>query len=102
VWMEPQEILNGPQSDAQKEHQARPVMDSTTSDGSEKLSYEDVEAIAKFIQGKTEIRPEIGIICGSGLGQLAENLDSNKPKVVISYRDIPKFPNCHGNNGTLG
>ena len=71
------------------------------SDGSEKLSYEDVEAIAKFIQGKTEIQPEIGIICGSGLGQLAENLDSNKPKVVISYRDIPKFPNCHGNNGTL-
>jgi len=86
-----------------REHQARPVMDSTTSDGSEKLSYEDVEAIAKFIQGKTEIRPEIGIICGSGLGQLAENLDSNKPKVVISYRDIPKFPNCHvsGHAGNL-
>jgi len=73
-------------------------MDLATADGSEKLSYEDIEAIATFIQGKTEIQPEIGIICGSGLGQLAENLDWDKPKVVISYGDIPKFPSCHGNN----
>ena len=85
-----------------REHQAGPVMDLITSNGSEKPSYEDIEAIAKFIRGKTEIQPEIGIICGSGQGQLAENLDENKPKVVISYRDIPKFPNCHGNNGKLG
>ena len=81
-----------------REHQAGSAMDLNTSDGSEKLSYEDIEAIAKFIRGMTEIQPEIGIICGSGLGQLAENLDSDKPKVVISYRDIPKFPICHGNN----
>ena len=61
-----------------------------------KLSYEDLQTIAEFIRGKTDIKPEIGIICGSGLGGLAENLDTDRPKVVISYTDIPKFPNCLG------
>ena len=61
-----------------------------------KLSYEDLQRIAEVIRGKTDIKPEIGIICGSGLGGLAENLDADRPKVVISYTDIPKFPKCLG------
>ena len=57
--------------------------------------------MAAAIQKMTEIHPTIGIICGSGLGGLAEDLDSDKPKDVISYKDIPRFPKttgryCHG------
>ena len=69
---------------------------SAADDDLKKLSYEDLQTIAEFIRGKTDIKPEIGIICGSGLGGLAENLDADRPKVVISYTDIPKFPKCLG------
>lgn len=67
----------------------------------ERLSYEDLQTIAEFLRGKTDIKPEVGIICGSGLGGLAENLDTDRPKVVISYIDIPKFPNCLGMVGSF-
>ncbi len=59
-------------------------------------SYEDLEEVARTIQTKTEIQPKIGIICGSGLGGLAEDLDADKPKDVISYKDIPRFPKTTG------
>ena len=61
-----------------------------------RYSYEDIETVVRTIETKTEIRPKIGIICGSGLGGLAEDLDTDKPKNVISYKDIPRFPQTTG------
>lgn len=40
------------------------------------------------IKRKCNIRPEIGIILGSGLGNLAEEV---KDQIKISYEGIPHF-----------
>lgn len=77
------------------ENDDQPV-DSSSQNGKPALSYEDIKSIAEFIQSKTSIKPELGVICGSGLGGLAEDLDSDKPSDVICYKDIPKFPMTNG------
>ena len=53
------------------------------------MSYEKVEAISKFLQSQTTIRPKVGIIAGSGLGGLADRLEA---KVELPYHVIPDFP----------
>lgn len=45
--------------------------------------------MTKFLQAKTSIKPAIGIICGSGLGGLANLI---KDATSIDYKDIPGFP----------
>lgn len=51
--------------------------------------YESIEEIANYLLAKTKYRPKIGIICGTGLGHLADNLtDANS----FAYEDIPNFP----------
>jgi len=51
--------------------------------------YESVEEIANYLLNKTKYRPQIGIICGTGLGHLADNL---KESDSFPYEDIPSFP----------
>jgi purine-nucleoside phosphorylase len=46
------------------------------------------EAVA-FLRSKTNFRPSIGIILGTGLGGLAREI---KPELVVDYGDIPLFP----------
>ncbi len=41
------------------------------------------------IRAKTEFRPELGIILGTGLGKLAQDV---RAEAVIPYEDIPHFP----------
>ena len=48
-----------------------------------------VEAAAEFIAGASPRRPTIGIILGTGLGRLAEEIDVEKS---ISYDEIADFP----------
>ena len=43
----------------------------------------------KFIRTKTDAKPGIGIILGTGLGGLVKEI---KKEVVIDYADIPHFP----------
>jgi purine-nucleoside phosphorylase len=47
------------------------------------------EVAANYILSKTSYRPEIGIICGSGLSNLSKQLTNS---VTINYEDIPGFP----------
>lgn len=61
-----------------------------------RIVYEDMEDICDYIRQQTDIIPEIGVICGSGLGGLADHLDSHRQQTIIHYKDIPKFPTCHG------
>lgn len=42
-----------------------------------------------FIRSKTSLEPEVLIILGTGLGNLARELDA---ETTISYEDIPHFP----------
>jgi purine-nucleoside phosphorylase len=48
-----------------------------------------VEEAVEFIRSRTEFAPKTGIILGTGLGALAEDINVVQD---ISYQDIPHFP----------
>ena len=48
-----------------------------------------VQESVAFLRDKTEIRPQIGIVLGTGLGGLADKI---KSAVVVPYEEIPHFP----------
>ncbi|EDQ91910.1 uncharacterized protein MONBRDRAFT_14617 [Monosiga brevicollis MX1] len=54
-----------------------------------KLNFDLVEDAVKHIQTKAKTQPLIGIICGSGLGGLAAEVQD---AVTIGYEEIPNFP----------
>jgi hypothetical protein len=56
-------------------------------------TYEKLEYMAKKIMEMVNIKPLVAIVCGSGLGQIA-NLIINP--VIIPYADIPEFPRSTG------
>jgi purine-nucleoside phosphorylase len=62
-------------------HLKSPVVDAHT--------VERIEESAAVIRARTNLRPDTAIILGTGLGQLAERIESPD---VIDYRDIPGFP----------
>lgn len=51
--------------------------------------FERVIESVEFIKNKINIKPEIGIILGTGLGALADKI---KDKIIIPYKEIPNFP----------
>ena len=52
-------------------------------------TLENVEASAAVIQSRFAVTPHVAIILGTGLGGLAERIES---AVAIDYADIPNFP----------
>ncbi|XP_050711955.1 purine nucleoside phosphorylase-like isoform X1 [Eriocheir sinensis] len=52
-------------------------------------SFEIIEESARYLLAKTRHRPKIGVICGSGLGGLAEQLEESDE---FPYETIPNFP----------
>jgi purine-nucleoside phosphorylase len=52
-------------------------------------SYEEYKQAADYIKGKSKLQPEIGLILGSGLSPLAEEIEGAN---YIPYADIPHFP----------
>ncbi len=67
----------------------------------EKLySRADFQRAASVVQSRTSLRPSIGLVLGSGLGKLADELVE---KVVIPYVDIPGWPvsTVEGHQGNL-
>ncbi|XP_021181463.1 purine nucleoside phosphorylase isoform X2 [Helicoverpa armigera] len=63
-------------------------------------SYETLLEIANFLLSRISVKPHIGIICGSGMGSLAETITDAES---ISYEDIPNFPvsTVEGHRGQL-
>lgn len=59
-----------------------------------------IDDAVKFIRAKTTHRPKVGLVLGSGLGDLADTLDDPE---VIPYGDIPHFPQSTvvGHKGNL-
>lgn len=53
-----------------------------------------------YILGKAESTPEVALILGSGLGDMAEEVEN---KIIIDYKDIPNFPvsTVKGHKGRL-
>ncbi len=60
----------------------------------------DYETAVTVIQGRTQLRPSIGLVLGSGLGGLADTLEH---RVVIPYGDVPGWPQSTvpGHSGQL-
>ncbi|TFG49111.1 MAG: purine-nucleoside phosphorylase [Anaerolineales bacterium] len=54
-----------------------------------KYTIEDMDRIADEIRSRTSIQPEIGLILGSGLGQLSESVEN---PTIIPYHDLPGWP----------
>jgi purine-nucleoside phosphorylase len=48
-----------------------------------------IREAADYVKSKTKLRPEVGIILGTGLGDFAGALEAD---AIIPYRDIPHFP----------
>ncbi len=51
--------------------------------------YEQIQEATKAVHAKWAGRPRVGIILGTGLGGLAEEI---KAEATIPYRDLPHFP----------
>jgi purine-nucleoside phosphorylase len=51
--------------------------------------FEKVQQAAHLIEGRTTLRPRIGLVLGSGLGAFADGLHD---ATVIPYQQIPHFP----------
>jgi len=62
--------------------------------------YEDAESIKNFLLSKTNLRPTVGVVCGTGLGGLVNTIEN---KESFNYADIPGFPvsTVHGHAGKL-
>jgi purine-nucleoside phosphorylase len=50
---------------------------------------QQIQEAANLLRQKTRIEPEIGVILGTGLGGLAEEIQK---EAVVPYTDIPRFP----------
>lgn len=61
---------------------------------------EKIEETVKYINERISTEPYIGIILGSGIGELADEIEA---EVKISYDDIPNFPvsTVNGHQGQL-
>lgn len=53
------------------------------------MLYEQIQDAVQFIQSKTDFKPEIGIILGTGLGNLTDDIEVVSE---INYWEIPHFP----------
>jgi purine-nucleoside phosphorylase len=62
--------------------------------------YTNAQAAVSHIRSKTAIKPTLGIILGSGLGNFASQVEN---AVVIPYAEIPHFPRStvEGHSGKL-
>jgi len=62
--------------------------------------FERAKQSAEYIQEKLKVTPEIGLILGSGLGILADEIED---AIAIPYSEIPNFPvsTVHGHAGQL-
>ena len=61
---------------------------------------DNVREAATFVGGKTRLRPQIGIVLGSGLGAFADSLAG---ATSIPYEEVPHFPRSSvvGHKGRL-
>nr|CAH8869024.1 unnamed protein product [Trichobilharzia regenti] len=62
--------------------------------------YKTVSQVTDYIRTLTCITPDVGIICGSGLGKLVDDLQEVE---TIPYKEIPNFPqtSVEGHVGNL-
>lgn len=64
------------------------------------LTLHNIDVTTEFIKKKIAFLPKVGLILGSGLGGLADEV---KKPVLLDYKDIPNWPlsTIHGHMGRL-
>jgi purine-nucleoside phosphorylase len=64
------------------------------------ITIKDIEQAADAIRARIKVQPQVGMILGSGLGELAESVND---AVVIPNAQIPGWPlsTVHGHKGRL-
>lgn len=62
---------------------------SPTAKHADFMAYEEVSISVDYMMHRTQYRPKIAIICGSGLAGLGDLLDDPD---IFDYADIPNFP----------
>ncbi|XP_014475820.1 PREDICTED: purine nucleoside phosphorylase isoform X2 [Dinoponera quadriceps] len=65
------------------------AMDTNAEHMRHTYSFETLQESAQYLLDRIRIRPKIGIICGSGMGSIAESLAD---KQCFPYEEIPHFP----------
>ncbi len=50
---------------------------------------QQIDAAVTYIRQFTDIQPSVGVVLGTGLGDLVKEIEQD---VVLSYQDIPHFP----------
>jgi len=62
--------------------------------------YKEIQETVKFLNNKGILKPDFGIVLGTGLGSLVSMIDV---EISIAYEDIPNFPvsTVPGHSGTL-
>ena len=53
------------------------------------MKHEQLMETVTYLKEKGLLEPEIGLVLGSGLGDLADEIVN---PVIVSYSDIPHFP----------
>ncbi|MCH7663718.1 MAG: purine-nucleoside phosphorylase [Chloroflexi bacterium] len=53
------------------------------------LTLEEIDQVADEIRKRSKITPRIGMILGSGLGRLAEEVENPD---IVAYKDLPGWP----------
>ena len=53
------------------------------------MLYDKIQEAVTFLRSKTDVQPRIGIILGTGLSNLADDIEAD---CEISYNEIPHFP----------
>uniref|UniRef100_A0A5K3FBW4 Purine nucleoside phosphorylase n=1 Tax=Mesocestoides corti TaxID=53468 RepID=A0A5K3FBW4_MESCO len=63
-------------------------------------AYEQAVAATEYLKGRIQNRPLVGIICGSGLGSIADLVENPR---IVRFDDIPGLPDWEviGNEGCL-
>jgi len=57
--------------------------------GTKSKLVQEITETVEFLRSKTKVKPEVGIILGTGLGALVDDIDK---ETVIPYDTIPNFP----------
>lgn len=62
--------------------------------------YNIIQEASAYLKEQGAVQPKIGLILGSGLGELADTIEN---KIEIAYEDIPNFPvsTVEGHSGQM-
>lgn len=55
----------------------------------EYITSEQIDTIVSIIHSRSDIKPKVGLILGSGLGKLADSINDTE---IIPYSDLPNWP----------